>query len=126
MDLQKIVDCSGLLFPGHGTPTCIVFGAQRKPDENSPIRVAAILPGGGDLRTQPEESPLWQTLSAQHDNPGYRGAQVVVAARSRKDMGKWPWHFVDQTQQTYCVQDVAAIERPLRRTNRRSVYHRQR
>jgi hypothetical protein len=101
IDLQKIVDCSGLLFPGHGTPTCIVFGAQRKPDEKTTIRVAAILPGGGDLRTQPEESPLWHTLSAQHDNPGYRDNQVVVAARSRKEMGKWPWHFVDQSQKSY-------------------------
>jgi hypothetical protein len=101
VDLQKIVDCSSLLFPGHGTPTCIVFGAQRKPDENTSIRVAAILPGGGDLRTQPEESPLWHTLSAQHDNPGYRDNQVVVAARSRKEMGKWPWHFVDQSQKSY-------------------------
>lgn len=101
VDLQKIVDCSGLLFPGHGTPTCIVFGAHRQPDENTSICVAAILPGGGDLRTQPEESPLWQTLSAQHDNPGYRDNQVVVAARSRKEMGKWPWHFVDQSQKSY-------------------------
>ena len=71
IDLQKIVDCSGLMFPGHGTPTCIVFGAQRKPDEKSPIRVAAILPGGGDLRASPEESPLWHTLAEQHDKPGF-------------------------------------------------------
>src|SRR5262249_34857374 len=25
VDLQKVVDCSGLLFPGHGTPTCLTF-----------------------------------------------------------------------------------------------------
>src|ERR1035438_4383022 len=28
VELQKVVDCSGLMFPGHGTPTCIVFGRQ--------------------------------------------------------------------------------------------------
>jgi hypothetical protein len=93
VDLQKIVDCSGLMFPGHGTPTCIVFGAQRKPKENSPIRVAAIQPGGGDLRTPPEESPLWHTLAAQHDNPGFENDQVVVSDRNRKDMAKWPWNL---------------------------------
>jgi hypothetical protein len=26
IDIQKVVDCSGLLFPGHGTPTCLIFG----------------------------------------------------------------------------------------------------
>jgi len=91
--LQKVVDCSGLLFPGHGTPTCLVFGAQRKPDEKSAIRVAAILPGGGDLRTPPEESPLWHTLAAQHDKPGFSSELVVVTDRDRKAMAKWPWNF---------------------------------
>jgi Eco57I restriction-modification methylase len=66
VDLQKIVDCSGLMFPGHGTPTCLVFGAQRKPEQESLVRVAAILPGGGDLRTAPEDSQLWDALSTYH------------------------------------------------------------
>ncbi len=93
VDVQKVVDCSGLLFPGHGTPTCIVFGANRGPDEKVPIRVAAILPGGGDLRTPPEGSEVWLTLAAHHDNAGFSSAQVTVADRSRKDMAKWPWSF---------------------------------
>lgn len=93
VDLQKVVDCSGLLFPGHGTPTCLAFGAQRKPNEKLPILVAAILPGGGDLRTSPEESPLWYTLAANHDNPGFSSNQVVVADRERNNMARWPWNF---------------------------------
>ena len=100
VDLQKVVDCSGLLFPGHGTPTCIVFGAQRRPDERTPIRVAAILPGGGDLRTPPEESPLWHTLAAQHDNPGFENEQVVVSDRSREQLKKWPWNFDRSADET--------------------------
>ena len=28
IDLQKVVDCSGLAFPGHGTPTCLVFAGK--------------------------------------------------------------------------------------------------
>ena len=93
VDVQKLVDCSGLMFPGHGTPTCIVFGAQNKPDEKIPIRVAATLPGGGDLRTPPEESPLWHTLEKQHDSPGFENFQVIVSDRSRKSMAKWPWNL---------------------------------
>jgi adenine-specific DNA-methyltransferase len=91
VDLQKVVDCSDLLFPGHGTPTCIVFGAHRKPDDKKPVRVAATLPGGGDLRAQPEDSPLWHALAAQHNNPGFSNDQVVVSDRNRKEMAKHPW-----------------------------------
>jgi hypothetical protein len=29
--LEEVVDCSGLMFPGHGTPTCIVFARATKP-----------------------------------------------------------------------------------------------
>jgi hypothetical protein len=94
VDLQKAVDCSGLTFPGHGTPTCIVFGAQRPPEEQRPMRVTGILSGGGDLRTPPEESALWYTIAAQHDNPGFDDARIIVADRPRKEMQKWPWSLV--------------------------------
>jgi hypothetical protein len=93
VDLAKVIDCSGLLFPGHGTPTCLLFGSNQKPVPHVPVRVAALLPGGGDLRTPPEDSPLWHTLAQHHDDPGFADSRVVVADRSRKDMEKWPWNF---------------------------------
>jgi hypothetical protein len=93
VDLQKVIDCSGLLFPGHGTPTCLVFGANQLPASRVPVRVAATLPGGGDLRTPPEESLLWHSLSQHHDEPGYADSRVVVADRFRQDLAAWPWNF---------------------------------
>jgi Eco57I restriction-modification methylase len=93
VDVQKLVDCSGLMFPGHGTPTCLVFGRAKPPDPSEPIRVAAILPGGGDLSTPPEESPLWQTLAQHHDEPGFSDSRVVIADRLRADLAQWPWNF---------------------------------
>jgi hypothetical protein len=107
IELQKIVDCSGLLFPGHGTPTCLVLGANRRPDDESKVRVAAILPGGGDLRTSPEESPLWQTLSDHHDDPGFSDSRVVVADRSREEMAVWPWRLDSSTAPTMEIVDDA-------------------
>jgi hypothetical protein len=107
VDLQKVVDCSGLLFPGHGTPTCIIFGANRLPGRDSEVRVAAILPGGGDLRTPPEESPLWETLSKHHDDPGFGDSRVVVADRTRLEMAVWPWRFDSSTAPTMKIVDAA-------------------
>ena len=76
-----------------GTPTCIVFGKPDKPDENSSVLIAANLPGGGDLHTPPEESPLWHTLAREHEHAGYSDSRVTVSARDRKELARWPWNF---------------------------------
>ena len=100
VDLQKVVDCSGLMFPGHGTPTCIIFGQNQEPAENTAIRITATLPGGGDLRTSPEESPLWYAIAAHHDSPGYADSRITVADRSRLEMAKWPWNLEYTAEET--------------------------
>jgi len=109
--LEEVVDCSGLSFPGHGTPTCIVFARATKaavgeslrgpPDRPSArehrkgaplpdtIRVTATLKG--DLRTPPEDSPLWQTTVAHHVQPGYRDEWVSVTERPGAELRKHPW-----------------------------------
>jgi hypothetical protein len=108
VNLQKVMDCSGLLFPGHGTPTCLVFGSHDRPDAKIPIRVAGILPGGGDLRTPPEDSPLWSTIALHHDQPGYADSRIAVADRSRKEMAEWPWNFdVDAVPTKQAIEKTA-------------------
>ena len=94
--LEKIVDCSGLMFPGHGTPTCVVFG--RRPAVNSDgvgdeVRVTTILSGGGDLRTPPEESTLWRIIEEHHDQPNYIDARITVTDRPSSELHSWPWRF---------------------------------
>lgn len=93
VDLQKVVDCSGLMFPGHGTPTCIVFGCNRKPSPDSKIRVVATLSGGGDLKTVPENSPLWATIEKHHDQVDYSDPRIMVADRPRTELAKHPWNL---------------------------------
>jgi type I restriction-modification system DNA methylase subunit len=100
VSLQKIVDCSGLMFPGHGTPTCLVLGEHKAPDPRVPIRVIAIRPGGGDLRTPPENSQLWQAISEHHNQPGYSDNYVAVTDRPRKVLALWPWMFDTTDEET--------------------------
>ena len=107
VELTKVVDCSGLMFPGHGTPTCIVFGRNQTPSPKLGegrgegfIRIAATLPGGGDLKTAPEDSPLWKTIEKNHDNAGYSDARIMVADRARKEMAEWPWNIDVSTEPT--------------------------
>jgi type I restriction-modification system DNA methylase subunit len=119
VELQKVVDCSGLLFPGHGTPTCLVFGSARSPNQSFPIRVTGILPGGGDLRTPPEESGLWNTISIHHDLPDYADSRIVVTDRLRAELSKWPWNFDPTSQETKKTidQNTSATLRSVLATN---------
>ncbi len=115
VELEKVVDCSGLMFPGHGTPTCLVFGKPKartiqfgkqgnketgKQGIDGTVRVTAILPGGGDLRTRPEDSTLWRDIVEHHDSPGYSDARIVISDVVRGDMAKWPWNFDVSTKPT--------------------------
>jgi hypothetical protein len=120
VELQKVVDCSGLMFPGHGTPTCIIFGRQPTGGlarKDGTVRLSTILPGGGDLRTPPEESPLWQIIERHHDDSGYRDERIEVGDRSFKEMHTWPWRAIGDEMapqmnviplQTLCAEPIGA------------------
>jgi hypothetical protein len=110
VNMQKIVDCSGLLFPGHGTPTCILLGSGTKPEAAALVRVAAIMPGGGDLRTPPEESPLWQSLESHHDHPGYTDSFIEVSDKTRAELAAFPWRFESMGENTKALVEAG---RPL-------------
>jgi hypothetical protein len=98
--LHKLVDCSGLLFPGHGTPTCIVLGTSASSVKQPFVRVVGILPGGGDLRTPPEESELWNSIAGNHDNPGFGDSRIVVLDRSKAEVSRWPFSFDPTAENT--------------------------
>lgn len=96
--LEEVVDCSGLMFPGHGTPTCIVFGRAVKPSGDGAVKVTATLKG--DLRTPPEDSRMWHSAVARHSQPGYRDEWISVTERSRVELETHPWIFSDVAQHT--------------------------
>ena len=87
--IDEIVDCSGLSFPGHGTPTCIIFGRAEQPPETHMVTVAATTKG--DLRTPPQDSPLWASLRDHHDRVGYSDKWMSVTARPLSEMTVHPW-----------------------------------
>ncbi len=108
VDVAKVVDCSGLSFPGHGTPTCILCGQQTKPLAHTPVSMTAILPGGGDLGTPPEDSPLWAEIARRHDEPGFVSARISVKVLDRADVAKWPWNFDSDSAPTKDAMDRAS------------------
>lgn len=93
VNIQKVVDCSGFMFPGHGTPTCLVFLGATRPSDRGPVRVTAIKPGGGALKLVPEDSPLWHDIRAHHDED-FANDRLVVHALARRELSTHPWGFL--------------------------------
>ena len=69
IDLSHVVDTSGAYIPGHGTPTVILFGRNRKPNGDA---VRAVLGIKGEPSTPDDASQglVWQSLVRQIDRAG--------------------------------------------------------
>ena len=93
VNLQKVVDCSGFNFEGHGTPTCLIFLGGRATRAADGVRVVAIKSGGGALKLSPEDSKLWHAI-ALHHNSDYEDSRIRVSALPRGELHAFPWSFL--------------------------------
>lgn len=105
MELLNVIDCSGLMFPGHGTPTCMLLGyaiSRRLPVAVSasgfllgqPTRqtiACSTRPGMGRLRDEAEESPLWREILAYWEKPEKGGRHVSCDTWSITKTRLHPW-----------------------------------
>jgi hypothetical protein len=89
-DLRLIVDTSGAYIPGHGTPTIILVGRNRKPVGHS---VRAVLGVRGEP-TQPEDpsrGSVWRSIVEHVDMPGWEDAWVTISDLDRARLMAHPW-----------------------------------
>lgn len=85
-EVQKVVDTAGAYLPGHGTPTLLLFGRNRRSGDGD---VVAVLGKRGD--SDPKSKGVWTEIVAHHDTPGFDGAHVSVETFTRKEAGHHPW-----------------------------------
>jgi len=90
VDLTHVVDTSGAFIPGHGTPTVILFGRNRRPFLGD-VRVAMSIIGESSEPPNPAEGPVWLSIVNQIDSPGSEGAFVSVADITRVSLARHPW-----------------------------------
>ena len=100
IDLSHVIDTSGAYIPGHGTPTVILFGRNRKP-ASSTVRAAMGIKG------EPATSYLWFI------QPFGLGANPIIGARAR-----YPKQLAQKAKRrlTQCIQNHR--QRPLGRSVR--------
>jgi len=90
LDLQKIVDTAGCYLPGHGTPTLLLFGRNRRHGDGN---VIAVLGKRGEtaVPAEPARAPVWSEMTAHHGDLGFDGSYVSVEAFTRKESAHHPW-----------------------------------
>jgi hypothetical protein len=90
IDLNLIIDTSGAYIPGHGTPTVIICGRNRRPVTQ---RVRAVLgirgePGAPEM---PAKGLVWTSITDLVDTPGSQSEYVSVTDLDRNVLSSHPW-----------------------------------
>ena len=90
IDLTHVIDTSGAYIPGHGTPTVIFFGRNRKPVAQT-IRAVMGIKGEPSTPDDPAQGLVWAAIIQQIDHAGSQSAFVSTNDTPRGQFGKHPW-----------------------------------
>ena len=90
VDLTHVIDTSGAYIPGHGTPTVILFGRNRRPVAST-IRTVMGIRGEPCPPDNPATGVVWSSICSQLDRVGSQSEFVSVADSSRAHFQNYPW-----------------------------------
>lgn len=94
LELNYIVNTSGVFLPGHDTPTILVFGRNRKIDlTTSQSKVLAILAKHGEpgVPSVPAESLVWRSILEHSREVGFENEYISIEEIERSGFNKHPW-----------------------------------
>jgi hypothetical protein len=89
-DLTHVIDTSGAYIPGHGTPTVVLFGRNRRPVQST-VRAVMGIRGEPSRPTDPAKGPVWSSIVSLVDEPGSQSRFVSVVDLGRDRLAKHPW-----------------------------------
>lgn len=90
VDPTAVVDTSGLVIPGHDTPTLILFGRNRRPMADT-VRAVLGIRGEPSRSVDPAKGKVWTAITSLIDRPGGEDDYVTVADLDRQRLAKHPW-----------------------------------
>src|SRR5690606_17686422 len=89
VDLTHVIDTSGAYIPGHGTPTVILLGRNRKPQGD--VRAVLGIRGEPSRPTDPAKGEVWTSITELVDRPGTENDYISVADLHRERLARHPW-----------------------------------
>ncbi|MEU6628833.1 BREX-2 system adenine-specific DNA-methyltransferase PglX [Streptomyces parvus] len=95
VELTEVIDTSGAVIPGHGTPTVILIGRPREgAKRQATIRTVRSVQGEPSAPEEGKEAEglVWRAIVELIDRPGRAGQWVSVDDLERgRYFGKQPW-----------------------------------
>ncbi|GGU56741.1 BREX-2 system adenine-specific DNA-methyltransferase PglX [Streptomyces lavendofoliae] len=99
VELTEVIDTSGAVIPGHGTPTVILIGRPREgAKRQATIRTVRSVQGEPSAPEEGKEAEglVWRAIVELIDRPGSAGQWVSVDDLERgRYFGKQPWILAD-------------------------------
>jgi len=90
IDLTHVIDTSGAYIPGHGTPTVILFGRNRRPQEEA-VRAVLGIKGEPSTPADPAQGLVWQSILRQIDIVDAEDEFTSTADVPRSTFYEHPW-----------------------------------
>jgi hypothetical protein len=90
VDLTHVLDTSGAYIPGHGTPTVILFGRNRKPNGDA-VRAVLGIKGEPSTPEDPAQGQVWQSIISQVDKANAQDDFTSTADVPRTTFNCHPW-----------------------------------
>ena len=90
-DLQNTIDTGGCYLPGHGTPTLLLFGRNRKPSASADVVAVLGKRGEREVPREPANAPVWKQIVEHHNDVGFDGDCVSVEPIGRREISRHPW-----------------------------------
>ena len=92
IDLTHVIDTSGAYLPGHGTPTVILLGQNRK-SLTSTIRTVMGIRGEPSTPQDASQGQVWTAIVTQIDQPGSQSGFLSVADRRAGKLSQAPVEY---------------------------------
>jgi hypothetical protein len=89
-DLSLVIDTSGAYIPGHGTPTVIICGRNRRP-VTSKVRAVLGIRGEPSTPPDPAKGKVWTSIADHVDEAGSQTEWITVTDLDRATLAKFPW-----------------------------------
>ena len=89
-DLTHVIDTSGAYIPGHGTPTVILVGRNREPQDDL-LRTVLGIRGEPKTPAVPKDGKVWKSIVEHTDEIGFENDFISVTDSDRTLFHQHPW-----------------------------------
>ncbi|MGW0066137.1 BREX-2 system adenine-specific DNA-methyltransferase PglX [Streptosporangium sandarakinum] len=93
VELTHIIDSSGAYIPGHGTPTVILVGRNKKWKRQDTIRAVMGVRGEPGTPQDPQMGHVWQAIEGQITSPNTESAWISTSDDPRESFSQYPWNL---------------------------------